>query len=138
MNLDVNKIKSPALSLIVAVVAAAPELANPSTAAAAISRLSSAVSGRVLGKSSGGLSDDVSKSPIDIISARGSATNGIVKLDQTVVRSTVFEADVTDGDVGAGVDQFGDQFPGEHFVEPVHCAEEWPGQCRFHECGWVC
>ncbi len=95
LNLDVNKIKSPALSLIVAVVAAAPELANPTTAASAISRLSSAVSGRVLGRSSGGLSEDISKSPIDIISARGSATNGVVKVDQVVVRSTVFEADVT-------------------------------------------
>ena len=95
LNLDVNKIKSPALSLIVAVVAAAPELANPATAASAISRLSSAVSGKVLGKSSGGLSDDISKSPIDIISARGLATNGVVKVDQVVVRSTVFEADVT-------------------------------------------
>jgi hypothetical protein len=95
LNLDVNKIKSPALSLIVAVVAAAPELANPATSASAISRLSSAVSGRVLGKSGGGLGEDVSKSPIDVISARGAATNGMVKVDQTVVRSTVFEADVT-------------------------------------------
>jgi hypothetical protein len=94
LNLDVNKIKSPILSLIVSVVVAVPDLFgnNPT---AAISRLGSTAAGKVLGEYSGGLADEVSKSPIDIISARGSATNGVVKVDQAVVRSTIFESDVT-------------------------------------------
>jgi len=98
LNLDVAKIKNPILGLIVNFVTKIPELLgdNPS---AAIGSLASGVTGRVLGKSGGGLSDDVSKSPIDIISARGSAGDGKVTVEQVVVRSTVFEADIMNGTV---------------------------------------
>jgi hypothetical protein len=96
LNLDVSKIRSPVLSQIVAFVAAVPELLgdNPT---AAVTRLGSGLAGRVLGKYSGGLADDVSKSPIDVITARGSAGEGKVTIEQTVVRSTVFEARITNG-----------------------------------------
>lgn len=97
LNLDVSKIRSPVLRDIVAVVAKVPDLfENPVSAAES---LVSGIAKQTFGKYSGGLSDDVSKSPIDIITARGTAGDGKVTVEQAVVRSTVFEADVTQGTV---------------------------------------
>ena len=97
LNLDVSKIRSPVLRDIVAVVAKLPDIAEQSVSGA--ESLLSGISSSVLGKPSGGLADDVSKSPIDIITARGTAGDGQVTVEQAVVRSTVFEADVTNGTV---------------------------------------
>ena len=97
LNLDVAKIRSPVLRQIVAIVAKLPDIAeNPVSGAES---LLSGISSSVLGKPSGSLADDVSKSPIDIITARGTASDGKVTVEQVVVRSVVFEADVTNGTV---------------------------------------
>ncbi len=75
-----------------AVVAKLPDIAsNPLEAG---KDLVSGIAGQTVGKVSGGLSDDMSKSPIEIISARGAAKDGKVTVDQAVVRSSVFEADL--------------------------------------------
>jgi hypothetical protein len=97
LNLDVSKIRSPVLRDIVAVVAKLPDLFdNPVSGAES---LLSGMAGKTLGKVSGGLGDDVSRSPIDIITARGTAGDGRVTVEQAIARSTVFEADITNGTV---------------------------------------
>jgi hypothetical protein len=97
LNLDVAKIKNPILRDLVAVIAKLPEIAsNPVGAAESIV---TGITSRTVGKLTGGLSDEVSKSPIDVITARGNAADGKVTVQQVVVRSTVFEADVTNGTV---------------------------------------
>ena len=97
LNLDVSKLRNPLLRDIVAVVAKLPDLFdNPLSGAAS---LVSGMAGHALEKPGGGLGDDVSRSPIDVITARGSAGDGRVTVEQAVVRSTVFEADVTNGTV---------------------------------------
>jgi hypothetical protein len=97
LNLDVSKMKNPVLRDIVAVVAKLPDLFNNPVSGA--ESLVSGMAGRTLGKFSGGLGEDVSRSPIDVITARGTAGDGRVTVEQTVVRSTIFEADVTNGTV---------------------------------------
>jgi hypothetical protein len=97
LNLDVSKMRSPVLRDIVAVVAKLPDLFNNPVAGA--EGLVEGMAGRTLGKFSGGLGEDVSKSPIDVITARGTAGDGRVTVEQAVVRSTVFEATVTNGTV---------------------------------------
>lgn len=98
LNLDVSKIRTPILGDIVAVVAKVPELFGENPVQAA-SGLAMGAVGRVFGKYSGGLADDVSRSPIEVITMRGGAGNGKVTVEQAIVRSTVFEADVTNGTV---------------------------------------
>ena len=97
LNLDVSKIRNPVLRDIVMVVAKVPDIANNPLEAG--KDLVSGIAGQTVGKITGGLSDDVSKSPIDVITARGAAKDGKVSVDQVVVRSAVFEADVTNGTV---------------------------------------
>ncbi len=71
------------------VVAAIPELFhNPESA------VGSVLSG-VLGTGGGGLSDELKKSPIDAIMARGNAGAGRVTLQQAEVQSSAFRADAT-------------------------------------------
>jgi len=97
LNLDVGKIKNPLLRDLVAVVAKLPDIAsNPIGAAESIV---TGIASRTVGKFTGGLSDEVSKSPINVITARGNAADGKVIVQQAVARSTVFEADVTNGTV---------------------------------------
>jgi hypothetical protein len=97
LNLDVAKIRSPVLRDIVAVVAKLPDLFdNPVSGAES---LLSGMAGRTLGKPNGGLSEDVSRSPIDVITARGTAGDGRVTVESAVVRSTVFQAEVNNGSV---------------------------------------
>ncbi len=81
LNLDVSKIKSPLLRNIVAVVAKLPEIAsNPLQAGKDL------VSGIASRKSLADLSDDMSKSPIEIITARGGwRKDGKVNVDRAVV-----------------------------------------------------
>jgi hypothetical protein len=97
LNLDVSKIRSPILRNIVAVVAKVPDIANNPLEAG--KDLATGIASQTVGKLTGSLSDDVSKSPIEIITARGSAKDGKVAVDQAVVRSAVFEADINNGSV---------------------------------------
>jgi uncharacterized protein involved in outer membrane biogenesis len=91
LNLNVINIKSPVLKTLVNVVAGIPELVkNPAGAATSL------ISG-LLGKAgtSGGLADDLQRSPIDSIVARGTAGTGVVTLQQATVQSTAFQANAT-------------------------------------------
>ena len=97
LNLDTSKMKNPVLRDIVAVVAKLPEIANNPVGAA--ESVVSGIASHTVGKFTGGLSDEVSKSPIDIITARGNAGEGKVTVQQVIVRSTIFEAEVTNGTV---------------------------------------
>jgi hypothetical protein len=81
LNLSVVNINSKILKGLVNVIGAIPELiTNPS-----------ALIGTATGK--GGLSDDLAKSPIDSIDARGDVTSGKVNLQKAVVQSAAFMAE---------------------------------------------
>jgi hypothetical protein len=81
LNLSVANIKSKILKGLVNVIGAIPELiTNPS-----------ALIGTVTGK--GGLSDELAKSPIDSIDARGDVASGKVNLQKAVVQSAAFLAE---------------------------------------------
>lgn len=89
LNLSVANVKSPILRTIINVVATIPELLrNPE---GAVGSLLGTVTGNVLG-TGGGLTDELSKSPIDVITARGGAGDGRVDLQEMVIRSAAFEA----------------------------------------------
>ena len=94
LNLSVDKIHSRMLRMLVAFVAKLPEIANNPLGA-----ISSLAGGALNRGFSGEFSGDVSQSPIDVITARGTAGNGRVVLQQVVVRSSVFEGTVTNGTV---------------------------------------
>ncbi|HEY2081237.1 MAG TPA: AsmA family protein, partial [Verrucomicrobiae bacterium] len=98
LNLDVSKIHSKTLRDIVEFVANVPDFFGPN-GISAVEKFGVRAVGRSVGKPSGGLSDDVSRSPIDVITARGTAGDGRVTVQQAVMRSSVFEADVTNGTV---------------------------------------
>jgi len=81
LNLSVVNIKSKILKGLVNVIGAIPELmTNPG-----------ALIGTAMGK--GGLSDELAKSPIDSIDARGDITSGKVNLQKAVVQSVAFLAE---------------------------------------------
>jgi hypothetical protein len=81
LNLSVVNIKSKVLKGLVNVVGAIPELiTNPGA-------LISTATGK------GGLSDDLAKSPIDSIDARGDVASGKVNLQKAVVQSAAFLAE---------------------------------------------
>jgi hypothetical protein len=89
LNLAVANIKSPMLKRLVNVVSLIPELVrNPLSAATQILQGSSGKAG-----SSGGLADELQKSPVNAILARGKVGSGRVDLEQAVVQSAAFEAD---------------------------------------------
>lgn len=97
LNLEVSKLKSRMLKLLVQVVAKAPQLIeNPE---ATLGGIVTGVGGSVFGGSHGGLEGNLSQSPIDVITATGKAGNGHITLQQAVVRSAVFKATVTNGDI---------------------------------------
>ncbi|HXT12096.1 MAG TPA: AsmA family protein [Candidatus Angelobacter sp.] len=102
LNLDVSKIRGGILGNIlgdiVTIVAKAPELFGENGAGAAES-LGLGFVKRSLGNLNGGMAKDVSQSPIETITARGTAGDGKVTVEHAVVRSTVFVADVTNGTV---------------------------------------
>jgi hypothetical protein len=91
LNLSVVNIKSPVLKTLVNVVAGIPELVKNPTGAA------SSLIGGLLGKAgtSGGLADDLQRSPIDTIVARGAVGTGQVTLQQATVQSPAFQANAT-------------------------------------------
>src|SRR5207248_3237111 len=87
LNLSVVNLKSPLLKSLINVVASIPELLhNPVGAAASI------IEG-ITGLGGGGLMDELKRSPIDAIIARGTAGSGQVELQQAVVQSPAFRAD---------------------------------------------
>lgn len=89
LNLSVVNIRSPLLRTLVNVIAIVPDLIkNPA------SGLGSLMS-ELTGKSTGGLADDLSKSPVDVISAKGSAGSGKIGLQQAVVQSSAFRAEAS-------------------------------------------
>jgi hypothetical protein len=86
LNLSVINIKSPIIKTVVNVVATLPELLkNPAGAAGSFLQT---LTGR-----SGGLTDELSKSPINTITVRGDAGSGKVNLQQAVVQSSAFKAE---------------------------------------------
>jgi hypothetical protein len=91
LNLSVINIKSPVLKTLVNVVAGIPELVKNPTGTA------TSLIGGLLGKAgtSGGLADDLQRSPIDSIVAKGTAGTGVVTLQQATVQSTAFQANAT-------------------------------------------
>ena len=89
LNLSVINIKSPIIKTIVNVVATIPDLLkNPAGAAGSLLQ-------SLTGQTSGGLTDELSKSPINSIIAHGDAGSGKVNLKQAVVQSSAFRADAT-------------------------------------------
>ncbi|SPE61315.1 exported hypothetical protein [Verrucomicrobia bacterium] len=87
LNLHAVDIKSPLLKTLVNVIGTLPELIqNP---AGAVGNLF----GGLTGASSGGLSGELSRSPINAIIGRGTVGSGRVDLSQAVIRSPAFEAD---------------------------------------------
>ena len=91
LSLNVINIKSPVLKTLVNVVASIPELVKNPTGTA-----TSLISG-LLGKAgtSGGLADDLQRSPIDSIVVRGAVSAGQVTLQQATVQNTAFRANAT-------------------------------------------
>jgi hypothetical protein len=89
LNLAVVNIRNPMLRTLINVVALVPDLIKNPTAG-----LGSLLQ-EVAGKSTGGLADDLSKSPVDVITARGSAGQGKLALQQAVVQSSAFRAEAT-------------------------------------------
>jgi hypothetical protein len=91
LNLNVINIKSPVLKTLVNVVASIPELVKNPTGTA-----TSLISGW-LGRAgtSGGLADDLQRSPIDSIIVRGAVSAGQVTLQQATVQNTAFRANAT-------------------------------------------
>jgi uncharacterized protein involved in outer membrane biogenesis len=88
LNLSVINIKSRLIKTIVNVVATIPDLVkNPET------RVTSLLQG--LTAQNGGLADELSKSPINSIVARGNAASGKVNLQQAMIQSSAFHADAT-------------------------------------------
>jgi hypothetical protein len=89
LNLSVVNIKSPVIKTIVNTVATIPDLLkNPETAVGSLLQ-------GLTGKSSGGLTDELSKSPINSIIVRGTAGAGKANLQQASIQSSAFRADAT-------------------------------------------
>jgi hypothetical protein len=89
LNLSVINLRSPVLKTLIGVVAFVPELVhNPESA------LGSFFQG-VTGQGRGGLADDLNRSPINAITARGSIGDGKVDLQTASVQSPAFRADAT-------------------------------------------
>ena len=90
LNLQVVNVRSRMMKILINVIAAVPELlSSPDTAIGSLLGI---------GGGHGRLMDELQKSPIDVVTARGNAGGGKIKLDQAVVRSAAFEADAQ-GDV---------------------------------------
>ena len=88
LNLNVVNIKSPTLKALVNVVSLLPDLLrNPVSAG-------STLLGSVFGKAgtTGGLADEMQKSPIDSIVVRGTLGSGRMELQQGLVQSAAFQA----------------------------------------------
>ncbi len=89
LNLSVVNIKNPVLKLLVNVISTIPELLrNPAGAAGSL------VQGLMGGSSAGGgLADDLNKSPINAITARGVIGSGKIDLQLASLESPAFETE---------------------------------------------
>ena len=89
LNLSVQNLKNKLLKTVCEVIVSIPQLAqNPASALGNLGK-------GILGKGSSGSSDDLGKSVINAIIARGVAGAGRIDLQQTTVESPVFKADAT-------------------------------------------
>jgi hypothetical protein len=89
LNLLISNVKNKMLKSICEVVVSIPSLAaNPASGAGNL------VKG-LLGQKSSGSSEDLSKSIINAVIARGTAGSGRIDLQQTTIESPLFKADVT-------------------------------------------
>jgi len=89
LNLAVVNVRSPLLRTLINVVALLPDLIkNPESGFGSLVQ-------ELTGKSSGGLADDLSRSPVDVITARGTSGEGRIGLQQAVVQSSAFRAEAT-------------------------------------------
>jgi hypothetical protein len=95
LNLNVANIKSPMLKTLVNVVAGIPELLRNPTGT--VSSLIGGLTGKA--GTSGGLADDLQRSPIDTIVLGGKVGMGRVDLQQAVVQSLAFKADASGGTI---------------------------------------
>ena len=90
LNLAVVNIQNKSVKLIVNVIATIPDLLkNPE---GALGSLLGSLGGQAKG---GNLTDDLSKSPVNSIMARGNAGSGKVTLEQASIESPAFRADAT-------------------------------------------
>jgi uncharacterized protein involved in outer membrane biogenesis len=89
LNLSIHNIKNKILRDICEVIVSIPSIsANPSSALANLGK-------GLLGQKSSGSSEDLSKSIINAVVARGTSGSGRIDLQQTTVESPLFKADVT-------------------------------------------
>jgi hypothetical protein len=95
LNLSVINIKSPLLKTLINVVAGIPELVKNPTST--VTSLLGGLTGKA--GTSGGLADDLQRSPINAIIAQGTAGSGRIELQKAVVQSTAFQADAGGGTV---------------------------------------
>lgn len=93
LNLNVATIRSKMLRSLIDVVAAIPDLVPN------LFSTGNSGGGVATGKLNGSLSHDLENSPIDVMTTDGVATNGQVIIQNTVVRSSTFEATVSNGTI---------------------------------------
>jgi hypothetical protein len=97
LNLAVANIKSPLLRTLVNVISTIPDLArNPASVATS---LLGSLTQKAGAGGTGGLSDDLAKSPIDQIIARASIGSGKVNIQRAFVQSPAFQAQSAGGTV---------------------------------------
>ena len=103
LNLSVVNLKSSMLKTLINVVAGIPELIRNPTGT--VSSLLGGLTGKA--GTSGGLADDLQRSPINAIIVQGTAGSGRIDLKKAVVQSAAFEADASSGTVtlAAGADE---------------------------------
>jgi hypothetical protein len=90
LNLRVESLRSPLARTLINVIAVVPTIiANPNSA---LTTLGSALFGSKPAETQGGWVDELRNSPIDVIQANGSVTNGLVTLERTFVQSPAFQA----------------------------------------------
>ncbi len=88
LNLAIENLRSPILKKIVNIIVAIPELVKNPTAA--VETLAGAFT-----KSSGGVMDEVTQSPINVIQARGNVGAGKMDLQHALVESPAFQVGAT-------------------------------------------
>jgi hypothetical protein len=92
LNLALNNVKSPLLKTVIRVIAMVPELRSDPGAAMG------SLAGSLLGGSSskpGGWSDELSRSPIDVIELKGAMGSGKIDLARAFLQSPAFQVDAS-------------------------------------------
>ncbi|MCX6887555.1 MAG: AsmA family protein [Verrucomicrobia bacterium] len=89
LNLQIANLRSPLMRTTINIISIIPDLIKGGGGGAL-----GALTGALLGgsKSSGGLSDELSQSPINTIQARGNIGGGVIRLETAMVQSPVFQA----------------------------------------------